>query len=72
MPLFLFVLGQSMPGVRQNLRSQYVKGRKVTWPAAASCTVTMDVLDYENFLGKTGERTIFIIELTLKLARINW
>ena len=46
-------------GVRADLTSEYSIGTKVTWHSFTSTTRTMGVL--EDFLGKEGDRTIFLI-----------
>ena len=49
-------------GVKQHMDKDYVKGEKITWWGFSSCAVTVDVLQSDLFLGKTGPRTIFSIE----------
>ncbi|CAF4016817.1 unnamed protein product, partial [Rotaria sp. Silwood1] len=49
-------------GVKQNLRDQYPKGATITWWGFSSCTTSIEVLQSELFLGKTGTRTMFTIE----------
>ncbi|CAF1507726.1 unnamed protein product [Rotaria sordida] len=49
-------------GVKCDLRQDYSKGETIIWWGFSSCTSTMDILQNEQFLGKTGPRTIFTIE----------
>ncbi|CAF1540590.1 unnamed protein product [Adineta steineri] len=49
-------------GVREDLRSQYPKGKTIIWWGFSSCTSSIEVLECENFFGKTGTRTLFQIE----------
>ena len=49
-------------GVKEDLRDAYPTGSTFVWWGFSSCTVTMDVLSHEDFLGTTGARTIFNIE----------
>ncbi|CAF3330616.1 unnamed protein product [Rotaria sp. Silwood2] len=51
---------------RQNLSSylsdHYRKGETIVWWGFSSCTISIDVLQSELFLGKTEARTMFTIE----------
>ncbi|CAF3640925.1 unnamed protein product [Rotaria socialis] len=49
-------------GVKQDLRKEHPKGKTFVWWGFSSCTTTLDVLQNELFLGKTGPRTFFTIE----------
>ena len=49
-------------GVKKDLSSNYPPGKTFVWWGFSSCTATIDVLDNEGFLGKTGIRTLFTIE----------
>ncbi|CAF3539744.1 unnamed protein product [Rotaria socialis] len=49
-------------GVKQDLRKEHPKGKIFVWWGFSSCTTTLDVLQNELFLGKTGPRTFFTIE----------
>jgi hypothetical protein len=49
-------------GVRANLHQSYPKGRIFVWWGFSSCTLTLEVLQAEDFLGKKGNRTMFTIE----------
>ncbi|CAF1090490.1 unnamed protein product [Adineta steineri] len=49
-------------GVREDLRAQYPKGKTIIWWGFSSCTSSIEVLECENFFGKTGTRTLFQIE----------
>ena len=47
-------------GVKSDLHNAYSKDQIVTWWGFSSCTTTIEILD--DFLGKTGKRTIFTID----------
>ena len=49
-------------GVRLDLHEKYPKDTIITWWAFSSCTASIQVLQSELFLGKTGARTMFTIE----------
>ncbi|CAF1043336.1 unnamed protein product [Adineta steineri] len=49
-------------GVNLNLSEQYTEGKKFVWWGFSSCTTSIGVLENEQFLGKTGQRTMFNIE----------
>ena len=49
-------------GVKIDLRDQYKKGERIVWWGFSSCTKTLDVLENEEFVGKSGTRTLFAIE----------
>ena len=49
-------------GVRLNLRHMYPQGKTFVWWGFSSCTTSIDVLEEEQFFGKTGTRTLFTIE----------
>ena len=49
-------------GVKEDLREQYPVGQNFIWWGFSSCTSTIDVLENEQFVGKTGKRTLFQIE----------
>jgi hypothetical protein len=49
-------------GVKKNLTDIYREGKTVVWWGFSSCTSRIDVLESEEFLGKTGLRTLFAIE----------
>ena len=49
-------------GVKLHLSKGYVKGEEIVWWGFSSCTLTLDVLQSDLFLGKTGTRTIFSVE----------
>jgi hypothetical protein len=65
-----YVGGNVYRGVKADLRAQYPKDREVTWFQFSSCTCDIEVEQSEQFLGKTGTRTLFSIELTTGRARI--
>ena len=48
-------------GVTRDLSAEFPSGTVVTWRAFSSCTTTMNVLENNMFLGKTGPRTLFAI-----------
>jgi hypothetical protein len=48
-------------GVKLDLTAQYPKGQTVTWWGFSSCTMSVDVLNNEQFLGQNGTRTLFTI-----------
>jgi hypothetical protein len=64
-----YVGGNVYRGVKADLRAQYPKDREVTWFQFSSCTCDIEVEQSEQFLGKTGTRTLFSIELTTGRAR---
>ncbi|CAF0828546.1 unnamed protein product [Adineta ricciae] len=49
-------------GVKRDLADQYEVGKTYVWWAFSSCTKSLQVLESEHFLGKTGERTLFNIQ----------
>ena len=49
-------------GVKHDLSSKYEEGDQFFWWGFSSCTTTMNVLKSDQFLGKSGTRTIFHIE----------
>ncbi|CAF4139483.1 unnamed protein product [Adineta steineri] len=49
-------------GVNLDLSNQYSKGKKFVWWGFSSCTTSIEVLENEQFLDKTGQRTLFTIE----------
>ncbi|CAF3462577.1 unnamed protein product [Rotaria socialis] len=49
-------------GVRLDLSNRYIKGESIVWWGFSSCTTSVDVLDSEIFLGKTGRRTMFTLQ----------
>jgi hypothetical protein len=49
-------------GVKQDLHHLYPEGSICVWWAFSSCTSSVKVLQSEEFLGKTGSRTMFNIE----------
>jgi hypothetical protein len=49
-------------GVKLDLHTDYPKDKTIVWWGFSSCTVSVDVLRSEVFLGTTSERTLFIIE----------
>ncbi|CAF0790084.1 unnamed protein product [Didymodactylos carnosus] len=49
-------------GVKADLSHLYPTDSKRTWWGLSSCTETIHVLEKEEFLGKTGTRTLFNVE----------
>ena len=49
-------------GVKMDLSELYPVGKIFVWWGFSSCTSNMGVLENEKFLGKTGQRTLFIID----------
>ncbi|CAF3780327.1 unnamed protein product [Adineta steineri] len=49
-------------GVKLDLQKQYTQGKKIVWWGFSSCTSSVEVLKNEEFIGKTGTRTLFSIE----------
>jgi hypothetical protein len=50
-------------GVRDvDLSSKYKTGTKFAWWGVSSCTTNIEILESNQFLGKTGQRTLFSIE----------
>ncbi|CAF1561948.1 unnamed protein product [Didymodactylos carnosus] len=49
-------------GVKMDLHRLYPKGKTFVWWGFSSCTLTLEVLQSEDFLGKSGTRTMFTIE----------
>ena len=50
-------------GVRKNISQEFRPGTQVTWWSFSSCTLTLTVLESELYLGNSGERTLFSIEI---------
>ncbi|CAF4201529.1 unnamed protein product, partial [Adineta steineri] len=49
-------------GVKANISQQYPVGKKFAWWGLSSCTGSLNILQREQFLGKTETRTLFNIE----------
>jgi hypothetical protein len=49
-------------GIKQEMRKEYPEGKTFVWWGFSSCTSKLNVLQNEQFLGKTGPRTFFTIE----------
>ena len=49
-------------GVKEDLHNLYPEGSTLVWWGFSSCTTAVKVLQTEEFLGKTGTRTMFTIE----------
>jgi len=50
-------------GVKGNIAANYSKDRKITWYQVSSCTGTIEALENPMFLGTSGDRTLFGMEL---------
>ncbi|CAF3543742.1 unnamed protein product [Rotaria sp. Silwood1] len=50
-------------GVRKNTTNEFPKGAQITWWAFSSTTKSLAVLESDLYLGTTGERTLFSIEV---------
>jgi hypothetical protein len=50
-------------GLRGNVSNNFAPGAEVTWWAFSSCTLSLPVLENERYLGNTGERTLFSIDV---------
>ena len=49
-------------GVKEDLNDIYKQEPHVVWWGFSSCSVSESVLESEDFCGKTGKRTKFVIE----------
>ena len=49
-------------GIKQDLRKEYPEKSTCIWWGFSSCTTSIKVLQAEDYLGKTGERTMFQID----------
>merc|ERR1719390_122034 len=56
------ISGTFWRGVRANIFEQYPVHSLIFWLPFTSTTTSLEILNSEAFLGKTGERTIFSIE----------
>ncbi|CAF1367369.1 unnamed protein product [Adineta steineri] len=62
-PIENFDINQTIyRGVEMDLSAQYPQGQIFTWWGFSSCTNSVQVLQSEQFLGKTGDRTLFSID----------
>ncbi len=50
-------------GVTKNLSTEFPPGTLVTWWAFSSCTTELTVLENNMYLGNTGNRTLFSVEV---------
>jgi hypothetical protein len=57
-------------GINADISADYPKGRTITWNAFSSCTTSLDILENEVFMGTTGPRTLFSLELTTNRGRV--
>jgi len=49
-------------GIKLNMVHMYPQDKTIVWWGFSSCTTSIDVLEAEQFFGKTGTRTLFTIE----------
>ena len=56
-------------GVKRDLSASYPNDRTVTWNAFSSCSLKVETLENEQFMGTFGERTLFSIQLTTGRCR---
>ena len=49
-------------GIKLDLTDDYPIGKEFVWWAFSSCTDSIQTLENEDFFGKTGKRTLFLIE----------
>jgi hypothetical protein len=49
-------------GVKLDLSAEYPKGSTITWWGFSSCSTSLEVLNDDRFLGRSGTRTFFNIE----------
>ncbi|CAF3538015.1 unnamed protein product [Rotaria sp. Silwood1] len=49
-------------GIKSNLTAQYVRGSRLVWWGFSSCTLSIETLKNERFLGNKGVRTLFSID----------
>ena len=50
-------------GIRRNVSEAFPPGTEVTWWSFSSCTTMLTVLESELYLGHSGERTLFSVEI---------
>ncbi|CAF2891128.1 unnamed protein product [Rotaria sp. Silwood2] len=50
-------------GVTKNLSGEFPPGTLVTWWSFSSCTTSLTVLENNMYLGYTGDRTLFSVEV---------
>ncbi|CAF0751999.1 unnamed protein product [Adineta steineri] len=50
-------------GVTKNVSDEFPPDTPVTWRAFSSCTTALPVLENEMYLGNTGSRTLFSLEI---------
>ncbi|CAF4437396.1 unnamed protein product, partial [Rotaria sp. Silwood2] len=67
--LFLYALFRLPPlaktayrGVKLDLSQRYIKGETIVWWGFSSCTTAVGVLQSTQFLGTTGDRTMFTLQ----------
>jgi hypothetical protein len=60
LPSYTQTVWRGVRGV--DLSAQYKKGQMIVWWHVSSCTLSMNTLESDQFLGKHGVRTIFCIK----------
>jgi hypothetical protein len=50
-------------GVKKHIREDFSRGTQVTWWGFSSSTASLPVLENDLYLGTTGERTLFSLEV---------
>ena len=56
-------------GIRGDLAAEYPEKRVITWNQLSSCTEEIKALENDSFMGKSGDRMLFTIEITSNRAR---
>ncbi len=56
------IRGTVYRGIKRNLAGDYWKSRTLVWWGFSSTTVELEVLQNPQFLGTSGDRTLFVIE----------
>jgi len=61
-------------GVRTDQASKYTTGTEFVWWGFTSCTTSVEVLESEEFMGTTGDRTLFVIEKSVgfDISAFSW
>ncbi len=50
-------------GVKKDISNEFMRGASVIWWSFSSCTMSLSMLESDLYLGNTGERTLFSIEV---------
>ena len=61
---------QVFRGIKVDVHQEYPTGTRFTWYNFISCTCNAKVLENESFFGTSGQRTLFVIELTTYRGRV--